>query len=263
MLKRIGFLGAGNMAGAIIKGLIRSETLMPKNIWASAPHPNPELQSEINFTQDNQELIKNSDVVILAVKPQIMQSVIQPLQSLFLDQNPLVMTVAAGLRVAEYQTWLGDKNYPIIRTMPNTPSLVGAGITGLYSSPSVTNEQRKLAENIFKAVGITMWFDHEEMIDTFMSLAGCGPANVWYIMECFQKAIENLGMDAVNSELISRQLLWGTGKMAYESDKSLATLRENVTSPGGATAEGLKVLMEGNLEELFTHTLIAAKNRFN
>ena len=279
MKKVITFIGAGNMARSLIAGLIQDEADLQIRI---ADPENSQLQSiqtswqGIAAFSDNIEAVAGTntadhanntdnvaDVVVLAVKPQIMQAVCEPLKAAVLEHNPLIISIAAGISIDSLQQWLGgkDKSLPIVRCMPNTPALVQSGMTGLYANPQVTGAQKDLAESILRAVGSTLWLDNEDKLDAVTAVSGSGPAYYFLVMEAMQNAAQKLGLSAEDSRLLVLQTAFGAAKLALESTDDAATLRQRVTSKGGTTEAALKELIDGGLPELFEKALQAAENR--
>lgn len=216
--------------------------------------------SEIFTSTDNQQVIDGADVVVLAVKPQVLRSVLEPLQTLAQKQQPLFVSIAAGIREASLNTWLGGR-LPIVRCMPNTPALVKAGATGLYANSQVSKEQRSLAESILRTVGITLWFEDEDKLDAVTAVSGSGPAYFFLVMEAMQAAAESLGLKPEDAQLLVVQTALGAARLALESDQQPADLRKQVTSKGGTTEAALNQLNTGGLVPLFAEALKAAEQR--
>lgn len=262
--KTITFIGAGNMARSLIAGLIEDQT--PLDIRVSDPDSD-QLQSikkiwpDVETFTDNAEAIESADIVVFAVKPQIMQKVCEPLQSTIQSQNPLVISIAAGVSIDNMSNWLGSNSLPIVRCMPNTPALVQSGMTGLYANDQVTPEQHDLAENILRAVGSTLWLADEDKLDAVTAVSGSGPAYFFLVMEAMQEAAKKLGLSAEEARLLVLQTAFGASKLALESSDDAAILRQRVTSKGGTTEAALKKLMDGGLSELFDEALKAASDR--
>ncbi len=257
------FIGAGNMARSLIAGLIQDQS--PLNIRVSDPDPQQlELvqrnYAEVLCSSDNNLAIHEADVVVLAVKPQLMRAVTEDLRELAQQQRPLFVSVAAGVRESSLNKWLGG-NLPIVRCMPNTPALVQAGATGLYANALVTAEQRNLAERILRSVGITLWLQEEHLLDAVTAVSGSGPAYFFQVMEAMQVAGESLGLSAKDAHLLVVQTALGAAKLALDSKEHPAILRQRVTSKGGTTEAALNVLKQGGLPDLFQAALQAAAKR--
>lgn len=259
----ITFIGAGNMGASLIGGLIHHGHPADR-LMAADPSAEKlaELQSrfQIHTTTDNQAALKNAEVVILAVKPQAMHAVLTPLIPTLQANKPLVISIAAGLRESTLQTWMGG-HLPIVRAMPNTPALIGHGATGLYANPYVTPAAHECAESILRAVGITVWVDDESLMDAITAVSGSGPAYFFLMMEALQTAGEKAGLTEKTARLLTLQTALGAAAMALESEESLATLRQRVTSPGGTTERGVSVLEEHKLRDILNLTVEAAKAR--
>lgn len=259
----ITFIGAGNMARSLIIGLLQDKA----NVLLRVADPDPQQLDairqhwpDVQATQDNAEALQGADVVVLAVKPQVMREVLEPLADLAQRNRPLVISIAAGIREAALNQWLGG-NLPIVRCMPNTPALVQTGATGLVANAQVSQAQRNLAESILRAVGITVWFAEEASIDSVTAVSGSGPAYFFLVMEAMQAAAQNLGMSAEDAQLLVVQTALGAARLALESGEPAAELRRKVTSKGGTTEAALKVLNDGGLPALFEQALQAAAQR--
>lgn len=259
----IAMIGAGNMGSSIIGGLIKDKHPSDK-IWAADPSTEKLtfLQNtfHIHTTADNTQAVQSANVVILAIKPQYFASAAQTIKNDVQAKKPLIISVAAGIREASIQKLLGG-NIPIVRTMPNTPALIGCGATALYANQFVTKEQRDLAESILRAAGVVVWLNDENLMDTVTALSGSGPAYFFLMMESLQHAAEELGMPSETARLLTLQTALGAARMAIESGAPLAELRRNVTSPGGTTERALSVLEEHHIRDIFRKAVHAAKKR--
>ena len=256
----IAFIGAGNMARSLIAGLVAD---LPLRVADPEPDQLNKIQQQwpsIFTSTDNLEVLKAAQVVVFAVKPQVMKPVAEALQALVQQTHPLIISVAAGIRVAALDQWLGG-NLPIVRCMPNTPALVKCGATGLYANAQVSNEQRALAQRILEAVGIALWFDNEAHLDAVTAVSGSGPAYFFRIMEAMQAAGESLGLNPDASRQLVLQTALGAARLALESGVAPAELRQQVTSKGGTTEAALNVLNQGGLADLFHKALHAAAQR--
>jgi pyrroline-5-carboxylate reductase len=261
--KTIAFIGAGNMAGALIRGLLQDGHPAERIIAVDPDRQKLDSfasESGINCTTDNSSAIRDADVVVLAVKPQVMAGVAEQLAPEVREHRPLVISVAAGIRIQHLSHWLGAES-AIVRTMPNTPAMLQAGATGLFASDSVTEEQRSLAESIMRAVGITVWVEHEGLIDAVTALSGSGPAYFFLVMEQMIRSAQSLGLGEEEATLLTLQTALGAARMALESDDSPATLRARVTSPGGTTEEAIRVFEQEGLERIVKQAMTAARDR--
>ena len=260
---KIAFLGGGNMALSLIGGLI-ADGFDPDHIHVADPEP----QRLVAITQsypvqtfhDNLEAIQHCHVVIAAVKPQQLQSLVKQLSAHW-QTGTLLLYSAAGIRLDDIARWLDQSNSAIVRTMPNTPALVQAAATVLYANPYVTPGQHELAESILRSVGLTLWVKDEDQIDAVTALSGSGPAYFFFVMEAMEAAAIKLGLDPETAKLLCLQTAFGAAKMALESDETTVTLRERVTSPAGTTERAIHELEDGGLRGLFENALIAAALR--
>lgn len=259
----IAFIGGGNMAASLIGGLI-ADGYDPQKILVSDPDSEKLAAHAGRFrvrpATSNDEAIKQADVVILAVKPQVMQEVARSVAPAVQERKPLVISIAAGVREESLQQWLGG-DVALVRTMPNTPAMIQAGASVLHADPCVTKEQRDLAESILRAVGLTRWVDDEALMDSVTALSGSGPAYFFLIMEAMESAGVELGLTPETARLLTLQTALGAAKMALESREGPAVLRQHVTSPGGTTERALQTLEEGSLRELFRQALEDARDR--
>ena len=259
---KLAFIGAGNMARSLIGGLIEAGH-PKKNLIATDPNETARAQLTTLFgiqtLADNQQAAQQADVIILAVKPQQLQDVCKLLADA-VQHRPLILSIAAGIRIGDIDRWLGG-GLPIVRTMPNTPALVQTGASGLYANAKVTPAQKTLAENILRAVGITIWVEQERLLDAVTAVSGSGPAYFFMLMEAMVSAGQQLGLDAQQSRLLTLQTALGAAKMAMESPDTCAQLRAKVTSPGGTTEAALKVFTEAQCPETVHQAMKAAYQR--
>lgn len=259
---KIGFIGGGNMAASLINGLIASGH-EPKQLWASDINPdtlaNLTDNLGINVSQDNKAVIHSVDVVVLAVKPQILKAVAKEICPC-LHPGQLVVSIAAGITVSSLSKWLCP-NAPIVRCMPNTPALVLTGATALYANDKVSQAQRDLAETILRAVGIALWVNNESDLDAVTAVSGSGPAYFFLLMEAMESAAVNLGLNAETARLLIQQTALGAAKIALESPSTPTELRQRVTSPGGTTEKAIEAFERGGFNRLVSNALQAAKDR--
>lgn len=260
---RIAFIGAGNMAAALISGLVADGT-DPQTLIASDPAPEKcsalASATGIQTTGDNSAAVSQARVVVLAVKPQVLRDVALHLRDGIQTASPLVLSIAAGIRTDTLDDWLGGAT-ALVRAMPNTPAMLQAGATGLYATPGVNEEQRQLAESIMRAVGLTRWVDDESLMDAVTAVSGSGPAYFFLVMEAMQEAAQQLGLDKENARILTLQTALGAARMAIESDDEPAVLRAKVTSPGGTTEQAINSLEKDQLRETFARALLAARDR--
>ncbi len=259
----IGFIGSGHMASALIGGLI-ANGLPAQQIIASDPDPAKGQtlaeQYPIRVTQDNQAVVNTADLFVLAVKPQLMQQVVEPIRDTVQQRKPVVISIAAGIRTEALQTWLGG-DIALVRCMPNTPAFLQAGATGLYATPQVSAGQKQLAESILASVGITCWLDHEADLDAVTAISGSGPAYFFLVLEAMEQAGKQFGLSAATARQLSAQTALGAARMVLEGCGEPAELRARVTSPGGTTERAIQSLQHDQLEEIMRRALITARDR--
>lgn len=250
------------MAAALIGGLIADGTAA-QSLTVSDPSEErlkTLAASGIDTTQDNNAAVTESDVVVLAVKPQVLKAVAIDLAPAVQAAKPLVISIAAGVRADTLQRWLGG-DVALVRCMPNTPAMLQTGATGLYANDRVSETQREQAETILRAVGITRWVDDEALIDAVTALSGSGPAYYFLFMEAMQATGEKLGLDAETARLLTLQTALGAARMAIESPEQPATLRARVTSPGGTTEQAVRHFEEAKLRNIVEQAMTAARDR--
>lgn len=261
--RKLSFIGAGNMTRSLVGGLI-ADGCDPSLIRLSDPEADriQDLAHRlgVQILQDNRTVIEDADLVVLAVKPQVLPAVAREIADRVQDQQPLVISIAAGIRTPDLARWLGADT-AIVRAMPNTPALVQSGATGLFANTHASDEQRDLAETILRAVGLTLWVEQEDQLDLVTALSGSGPAYFFLVMEALQEAATKLGLPAETARLLALQTAFGASRMALESDEDAATLRQRVTSPGGTTEQALRVLEQGGLRGLMEQALTTAARR--
>jgi len=261
--KNIGFIGGGNMASSLMSGLIASGH-SPQQLWVSDVNKDT-LKAlaenlKVNTSASNDALINEVDVVVLAVKPQILKSVAESAAALVQQKKPLVVSIAAGITQSSLSAWLGADT-AIVRCMPNTPALVLTGATALHANQNVTAEQRDLAESILRSVGICLWVDNESDLDAVTAVSGSGPAYYFLLMEAMEKAALEMGLDEHSARLLVQQTALGAAKIALESSESPEQLRNRVTSPGGTTQRAIETFQQGGFSELVSKALHAARDR--
>lgn len=259
----IAILGAGNMGASLLGGLIKNK-YNPAKLWItdtdSTKLERLKRLYQINTSTQNSEAIASADVIILAVKPQIIKQVIEEIVPAIKKQKPLILSIAAGVRMASIEQWAGN-TIPLVRVMPNTPALIGCGASVLITNKNVTSEQRDIAESILRAVGLAVWIEDEKLMDVVTALSGSGPAYFFLMMESLQEAATELGLPSDIAKLLTIETAYGAARMALESHDDVVKLRKNVTSPGGTTEQGIKILEQENIRHIFLKTLNAAKQR--
>ncbi len=258
--QNICFIGGGNMAQALIGGLL-SRGLPTTRITVSDPVEQIRHileEKNIQTTTDNVDAIKNADVVVLAVKPQVLATVLQPLKGLLSDK--LVISIIAGAEIQTISDLIGGSQR-IVRVMPNTPALVQTGAHGIYASEAVNAQDRELTSQILAATGLTIWVDNEAQIDAVTAVSGSGPAYFFYLMESMIRAGKNLGLDEKVATALTLQTALGAAQMAITSSNSPTELRKNVTSPNGTTQAALEVFDRAQISQNIQAALAAAQKR--
>lgn len=262
--RKIAFIGAGNMAQAIIAGLT-DKGYPARNISVCAPSNTRRDALADKYgvisSADNVQSAKEADVIVMAVKPQMMASVCEPLRQQVDFTGKLVLSIAAGVSVSRFEALLGDA-LNIVRIMPNTPSLVGKGMSGLYASAAVSDADRQFTAGLMESVGKVCWVENERDINVVIAAAGSAPAYFFLFMEAIQQEAIRLGIDAETARLLVQQSASGAAALVEASpDTPLSTLRENVTSKGGTTAEALRVFNERQLTQTVAEAMQAAVSR--
>ena len=261
---RIAFIGGGNMAASLIGGL-RAQGLPASAICASDPGADRRTELHdahgIDTFADNAQAVAGADVAVLAVKPQVMQTVCRDLAP-HLQASQLIVSIAAGITCASLQQWLGaDTPRAIVRCMPNTPALLRQGVSGLFANAAVSDEQKRQAEQLLSAVGLALWLDREELIDAVTAVSGSGPAYFFLLIEAMTAAGEQLGLPRDTAAELTLHTALGAARMACESDVEAAELRRRVTSPNGTTEAAIKAFQAGGLEALVQQAMDAAARR--
>jgi len=263
MTQHIGFIGAGNMSRSLAGGLLANGWSRDQ-LLLSDPDANQRTGAEtalgVKTLADNREVAALSDVLVLAVKPQALRDAAVALAAPVQKRQPLVISVAAGIRLADIERWLGG-SLPVVRVMPNTAALIGSGASGLFANSRVSSDQRDLAESILRAVGVTVWVADEALMDVVTAVSGSGPAYFFLSMEMLEKAAIKHGLDPKTARLLTLETAFGAAKMALEGHEEPARLRQRVTSPGGTTEQAVKVLTQGGFEKLFDDAVVAAIRR--
>ena len=257
----IAFIGGGNMAAALIGGLLR-KGFAPGAITVVevSAEGRARMGSEhgVATLATPDASLGNADLIVMAVKPQNMREAATALAPHV--RNQTVLSIAAGTRLCDLRRWLGG-HAKLVRTMPNTPALIGQGITALFAAPEVEVSRRMDAERVLAAVGQTVWVDREELLDPVTALSGSGPAYVFYFLEAMQAGGRALGLDDETARRLALQTVVGAAQLAAQSPESFATLRERVTSRGGTTAAALAVMDERAIANSIARAMKAASER--
>src|SRR6056297_2322709 len=244
-----GLTASGHPAQSIRAADVSTESL--ERLAAVAP---------VSTGTDNAAAAAGADVIILAVKPQVMADVCASIAPALAEGSPLVLSIAAGVPIASYQRWLGTAA-PVVRCMPNTPSLLGCGASGLFASPEVSAQQRERAQAIMDAVGTSVWVEREEQLHAVTAVSGSGPAYFFLFMESMVDAGERLGLDRETATALVQQTCLGAARMALESGVPLDELRQRVTSPKGTTEQAIASFEAQGLRDVIHRALAACSAR--
>jgi pyrroline-5-carboxylate reductase len=261
--KHLAILGGGNMGRALIGGMLRRGT-RPEHITVgeSSPAAREALSADfgIQSTADNAAAVEPASVIVLAVKPQIAGTVLAPLQPALQRARPVVISIAAGIRLAALESWCGA-GVPVVRAMPNRPALLGAGATGLFAPASVAAAHREVAERVMQAVGEVIWVTAEDDLDVVTALSGSGPAYFFLLAELLTQGAIDLGLEPEAARRLAIATLHGAGQLAHAGDGDLARMRAEVTSKGGTTEAAVKALEAADLRGSVARALEAAVRR--
>ena len=259
----IAFIGGGNMARSLIGGLVARD--MPAAA-IRVSEPVPELREAlqrdfgIGAVAGNAEAVAGAGTWVLAVKPQVLRGVCEALAPLAQDARPLVVSIAAGITSSQVERWLGG-GIAVVRCMPNTPALLGAGVTGLFANPRVDKDGRIAAQALLGAAGETVWIDDETCMDAVTAVSGSGPAYVFLLAEAMQAAAQREGLSADAARTLVLQTVLGAARMLTEGDADAAELRKRVTSPNGTTQAAIETFQAGGFAELVASAIHAAAER--
>jgi pyrroline-5-carboxylate reductase len=263
MIQKVGFIGSGNIASAIIGGIISSGFLKPENINVSSLHKNTaaSLASKYGVTlmSDNIELVKNSHVVVLSVKPNMYDNVINKIKN-YINEDTVIVTVAAGITI-EYVKKQFERNVKVIRTMPNTPAMVGEGMTAMTYDPTVNEEDAAFIKGMFESCGIVEVIEDESLMDVVTSLGSSSPAFVDILIEAMADAAVLSGLPRAISYRMAAQAVKGSARMLMETGKHPGELKDMVCSPGGTAIEGVRVLEEKGMRNAMIEAIIATAEK--
>jgi pyrroline-5-carboxylate reductase len=258
---KLTFVGGGNMAAALIGGLLKRDWLVSAmQVVEIAEEARRALKQRYGVDAFGQlpAALADEDVVLLAVKPQQLRTVALQLRDVLRGQ--LVITIAAGIRTRDLSRWLGG-HARIIRAMPNTPALVGAGITALFAPPAASGEDRRQADAILSAVGSALWVEREDLMDAVTAVSGSGPAYVFYFMEAVMLAAAELGLDPAQARALTLETFYGAASLARQSEETPATLRERVTSKRGTTERALEHMQRDQIRARVSEAVKQAAQR--
>jgi pyrroline-5-carboxylate reductase len=262
-MTRIAFIGGGNMARSLIGGLLKTGVAASS---ITVAEPRAEARQELGRDYgiacyaENRLAAAEADVLVLAVKPQIMPAIHAELRDTLARQRPMLISIAAGVRIDQLERWFGHA-LAIVRCMPNTPALIGAGATGLFANRRVSPEQRALAQHIMDAVGITRWVDDEALIDTVTGISGSGPAYFFAMVEALEDAAFAQGMSRETARALAAQTCLGAGRMLVETGEDPGVLRQRVTSPNGTTQAALESFAADHFHQIIARAVAAATRR--
>ena len=260
-MSKIGFIGAGNMAQAIIKGVIGANLYDPADVIVSDIRKEQlvEMKEQHGITpiESNTDLASTADVLVLSIKPQVMGEILGEIKGC-VKEGAIVISIAAGVTTSKIAAALG--NATVIRVMPNTPALIGEGMAGVYTN-NASEKDMQIVMDIFSAVGSAVIVDTEDLIDAVTAVSGSGPAYFFLLMEQMIAAGEKLGLEKDAAEQLVLQTAKGAAMLACNADGSPAQLRQKVTSPGGTTQAALKIFAENNFDKIVEKALAAAKKR--
>lgn len=260
--RTLAFIGGGNMARALIGGLLARGWSRDRIIVAdpvAAQRETLERTYGVRTAADNASAARDADIIMLAVKPQQMRNAVGQIKVVIERIRPLLISIAAGIRASDIQRWTGG--IPVVRCMPNRPAVQGCGITGLYAPAEVPVADRRLAEDILSAVGATLWLEQESHMDIVTAVSGSGPAYFFLLIECLEQAGICLGLAAEVSRKLAIETAHGSGAVARAAAEAPATLREQVTSKGGTTAAALQVMEAHHIRETLLEAVAAATRR--
>lgn len=262
-MTQIAFIGGGNMARSLIAGLIeRGQDAALITVSEPVAELRAKLAADfgVRVVTDNSAAVGAAELVLLAVKPQVMATVCRDLAPALVGRSVLVVSIAAGIRIAHYQRWLGA-GCAVLRAMPNTPALIGAGITGLCAGPRLDPHQRQLAEQVLGAVGATCWIEDEGLMDAVTAVSGSGPAYFFLLMESMIAAAIAEGLPPASAHALVLATALGAARMAAEGDAPPELLRQRVTSPNGTTAAALDVFAGAGFAALVATAIARATER--
>jgi len=260
--QRVGFIGAGNMAQSLIGGLL-AQGISASQLFATDPAEpcrKAVAAKGITICESNMELVAAVDVVVVAVKPQVMADVLSPLGESAKRPMPLIISIAAGVNCDSMEKWL-QHSAAIVRCMPNTPSLLREGATGLFANANVSEQQKEVAQSLLMAVGLAVWVDQEEQLDAVTAVSGSGPAYFFLMLEHMIAKGLALGLDQHTATQLAQQTALGAAKMSIESDVDLQELRRRVTSPNGTTEAAVNAFNDQDFAKVVDNALQAAYDR--
>lgn len=264
----IGFIGTGNMGSCLVEGLVK-KGYPPTSLWILDHHQEKtdllRTATGVSVATTYEDLVHEADILVLAVKPSAIKSLLQAIAHDWSPQK-LLVSVAAGITTTQMQHWLNEKKvsqntFSLLRAMPNIPALYGYGTTGLFATEQVSEPTKKRAQKLFEAIGEIVWVQEESLMNVITALSGSGPGYFFYIMECMLQGAKHLGLSDEIAHKLTLHTALGSAMMALKSEQKLSSLRAKVTSPGGTTEQGIKALKDGKLEKLIQAALSAATEK--
>lgn len=262
--KTIAFLGAGNMARSIIGGLVQQD-YPGQAIWATARSQetldNLPDQWSIQLTTDNHTAVKQADIVVFAVKPKQLKDVLVELSPILTSQKPLLVSVAAGIPTSQIATWAGDESLAIIRSMPNTPSLVGKGATGLFANNFTTPSDKDFITALFATIGNSIWVEDEQLLHAITAVSGSAPAYFFLLLESMVATAKSMGLNEQDAIALASQTAVGAGLMAQQGECSVTELKQQIMSPGGTTEQAVQFFENNGFKNLVNDAMQACYNR--
>ncbi|HZX72401.1 MAG TPA: pyrroline-5-carboxylate reductase [Rhodanobacter sp.] len=261
-MTRVAFIGGGNMARSLIGGLLKTG-VAPANVSVAEPRAEGRQALGRDFGvacyADNKLAVAEAEVIVLAVKPQVMPAIHGELQDTLQRNRPLLISIAAGVRLDQLERWFGS--LPIVRCMPNTPALIGSGATGLCANSRVSPAQKAQAQHILDAAGLTRWIDDEALMDTVTAISGSAPAYFFAMVEALEEAGVAQGLPRDTARALAAQTCFGAGRMLIDSGEDPAELRRQVTSPNGTTQAALESFSVDGLPRIVARAVAAATRR--
>jgi pyrroline-5-carboxylate reductase len=260
---RTAFVGGGNMARSLIGGLVRAGA---SGADIAVAEPNAGLRDAlardfgVAVHANAADAARDADAIVLAVKPQVMQTVCASLRDIAQARKPVIVSIAAGIRIAQIETWLGG-DLAVVRSMPNTPALIGAGAAGLVANARTDARQRELAQRILDAAGLAVWIEDEALMDTVTALSGSGPAYFFLLVEALEDAAVAQGLPRETARALATQTCLGAGRMLREDGEAPSVLRQRVTSPNGTTQAALESFDADGLRAVVARAVAAATKR--
>ncbi|MGB4106274.1 MAG: pyrroline-5-carboxylate reductase [Alphaproteobacteria bacterium] len=257
MGSRIALIGCGKMGHALLNGWINSKIKASYIVVEPSGVKKP--PNGVRVLKKPGKELKNCEIIILAVKPQVMNDVCKSLKP-FVAKNALILSIAAGRTIKSFEKSFGSKQ-PIVRAMPNLPASIGKGMTVAVANKNAAAAQKKIAGKLLAAAGVVEWIKDEKLMDAVTAVSGSGPAYLFLLIETLAKAAQKAGLNKNLATTLARQTVIGSAALAETDKTDAATLRKNVTSPGGTTAAALEILMNGEMQKIFDHAIAAAKKR--